>query len=128
MNTVLTLLSAATMWYANRAIARDDKRGLLVGITLSALMGVAFMAIQSVEFVELARLAQGSSYGSLFIFLLFFHVARVFVGVALMGVVLMRASLQQFSARRRLLVEAATMYWYFIVVVWLAVFAVLYLL
>lgn len=128
VNTVLTLLSAATMWYANRAIARDDKRGLLVGITLSALMGVAFMAIQSVEFVELARLAQGSSYGSLFIFLLFFHVARVFVGVALMGVVLMRASLQQFSARRRLLVEAATMYWYFIVVVWLAVFAVLYLL
>ena len=115
------------MWWANRAIARDDKRGLLIGIAASAVLGLTFMAIQSFEFVELARLAQGSSYGSLFIFLLFFHVARVFVGVGLMVLVLIRATLHQFSARRRLLVEAATMYWYFIVVVWLAVFAVLYL-
>jgi cytochrome c oxidase subunit III len=54
-------------------------------------------------------------------------VVRVFVGVAMMGIVLVRATLQQFSARRRLLVDATAMYWYFIVAVWLVVFVVLYL-
>ncbi len=127
VNTVLTLVSAVTMWLANRSIAHDDKRGLLVWIAVSAVLGLVFMAVQSVEFGGLARLATEHMYGSLFIFLLFFHVARVFVGVALMGVVLIRATLGQFSARRRLMVEGTAMYWYFIVAVWLAVFVVLYI-
>jgi cytochrome c oxidase subunit III len=128
VNTALTLVSGVTMWLANRAIVRDDKRGLLVWISVSAVLGLVFMAVQSVEFSVLSRMATEHMYGSLFIFLLFFHVARVFVGVSLMGVVLIRATLGQLSARRRLLVEGAAMYWYFIVVVWLAVFLVLYLL
>ncbi len=127
VNTVLTLASAVTIWLAARAIARDDKRGLLVNIVLSAIMGVVFMAVQTIEFAQLAALVQASSYGSLFVFILFFHVVRVFVGVAMMGIVLVRATLHQFSAQRRLLVDATAMYWYFIVSVWLVVFAVLYL-
>ncbi len=126
-NTVLTLASAVTMWLAARAIARDDKRGLLINIVISAILGVVFMAVQTIEFAQLAQLVQASSYGSLFVFILFFHVVRVFVGVAMMGIVLVRATLQQFSSRRRLLVDATAMYWYFIVAVWLVVFSVLYL-
>lgn len=127
VNTVLTLASAVTIWLAARAIARDDKRSLLINIVISAILGVIFMAVQTIEFAQLAALVQASSYGSLFVFILFFHVVRVFVGVAMMGIVLVRATLQQFSARRRLLVDATAMYWYFIVAVWLVVFAVLYM-
>lgn len=126
-NTVLTLVSAVTIWLAARAIARDDKRGLLVNIVISAILGVVFMAVQTIEFAQMAALAQASSYGSLFIFILFFHVVRVFMGVSMLGIVLVRATLQQFSSRRRLLVDATAMYWYFIVAVWLVVFVVLYL-
>jgi heme/copper-type cytochrome/quinol oxidase subunit 3 len=127
-NTVLTLLSLGTMIYADGAIRRDDRRGLLTGITASAVLGTVFMAVQIVEFVDLAKLAQENMYGSLFIFLLFFHVARVFVGVSLMALVLVRTVMGQFSARRRLMVEGTALYWYFIVAVWIAVFAVLYIL
>lgn len=126
-NTFLVLLSAACMAVAERAAARDNQRRLMGGIMASAAFGVIFMAVQAAEFVNLSLLAQGSAYGSTFTFLLFFHVLRVFVGVVLMAVVLIRALLGQINPHRRLLVQATALYWYFITSVWLVVFAVLYL-
>lgn len=127
LNTVIALASTAAIFVADRAIARDNRRTFVIGIAVAAALGVVFMAVQAVEFVDLSALAQASAYGSTFTFLLFFHALRVFVGVALMAVVLIRASLGQFSSRHRLMVQGTALYWYFITGVWLAVFAVLYL-
>ncbi len=126
-NTVVALLSTVAVCFANRALAHNDRQGLVRGIASAGALGVLFMAVQAAEFTDLAMLAQGSAYGSTFTFLLLFHVIRVFVGVVLMGVVLVRALLGHFSSKRRLLVQATAMYWYFITGVWLVVFAVLYL-
>ena len=126
VNTVVALLSTAAVIYAGRAIARNNRTGLIVGMTLAAALGVVFMAIQTTEFADLSVLAQGSAYGSTFTFLLIFHVLRVFAGVVLMGVVLVRALMRQFTPERRLMVQATVMYWIFITGVWLVVFYVLY--
>jgi cytochrome c oxidase subunit III len=128
LNTVLTVLSVFPLVYAERAVARDDQRGLVIGMVAAAILGVAFIAVQVVEFSDLSQLASDSAAGSVFIFLLFFHVARVLIGVGLMAVTIIRALMGQFSSRRRLLVQATAIYWYFIVAVWLTVFVVLYLL
>lgn len=127
LNTVIALASTVAIFVADRAIARDDRRTFVIGTAVAAALGVVFMAVQAVEFVDLSALAQGSAYGSTFTFLLLFHALRVFIGVALMAVVLIRAALGQFSRRRRLMVQGTALYWYFITGVWLAVFAVLYL-
>jgi cytochrome c oxidase subunit 3 len=126
VNTFVALISTAAVVYAGRAIARDNRKGLIAGMTGAAALGVVFMAIQSTEFADLSTLAQGSAYGSTFTFLLIFHVLRVFAGVALMGAVLVRALMGQFSSERRLMVQATVMYWIFITGVWLVVFYVLY--
>jgi heme/copper-type cytochrome/quinol oxidase subunit 3 len=125
-NTLVALMSAAAMIYAERGSARDDQHRLVAGISVAAVFGLIFMAVQAAEFADLVRLAQGSSYGSTFAFLLVFHVARVFVGVGLMVIVLIRALLGQFSPQRRLMVQATALYWYFITGVWLVVFVTLY--
>lgn len=127
-NTAIAILSTVAVYIAERAIARDNRRLLIQGIAVAGALGTIFMAVQSVEFVEINRLAQGSNYGSMFVALLVFHVSRVFIGVALMALVLIRASLGQFSAQRRLLVQATAIYWYFITIVWLVVFYVLFIL
>jgi len=128
INTGIALLSTAAVLFADRAIAGDNRSGLIAGIAIAGALGVIFMAVQSAEFIALSELAQGSAYGSTFTFLLLFHALRVFAGVVLMGVVLVRATLGHFSSRRRLLVQGTAMYWCFITGVWLVVFAVLYLL
>lgn len=127
-NTLIALLATAAILFANFAITRNDRRGLIAGMSIAAALGVVFMAVQAAEFADLSVLAQGSAYGSAFTFLLVFHILRVFVGVALMGVVLVRALLGHFNSERRLLVQATTLYWCFITAVWLVVFDVLYVL
>jgi heme/copper-type cytochrome/quinol oxidase subunit 3 len=126
-NTIVVLLSTVAIVVADRSIARNDRRKFVAGIAVAAALGVVFMAVQAVEFADLSALAQGSAYGSTFTFLLIFHALRVFVGVTLMTVVLIRAALGQFNSYRRLMVQATAQYWYFITGVWLVVFMVLYL-
>ncbi len=128
INTVVILISAAALWWGERGIADGNKRRLIVGVSIAAGLGLLFMTLQTIEFSGLGFRAQGSSYGSMFFALLVFHILRVFVGVGWMAVVLIRAAMHQFDAKRRTVVQACAMYWYFITVIWLIVFAVLYLL
>ena len=128
VNTVVVLCSTVAVWLGNRAMARGDGRGMLWGFASASALGVVFMAVQIAEFADLELLEQGSAYGSTVTFLLFFHVLRVFVGVAVLVVVLVRGLMGQFNAQRRLMVQGAAFYWFFITGVWLVVFTVLYLL
>ena len=127
-NTAIALLSAIAIYIAERGIAKGNRRLLIQGVAVAGALGTIFMAVQSIEFAEINRLAQGSNYGSMFVALLVFHVSRVFIGVALMALVLIRSLLGQFSQQRRLLVQATAIYWYFITIVWLVVFYVLFIL
>jgi cytochrome c oxidase subunit 3 len=126
-NTLVALMATVAVIYAGRAIARNDRKHLIGGMVVAITFGVIFMAVQAAEFADLSLLAQGSAYGSTFTFLLVFHVLRVFAGVGLMAAVLVRALMGQFSSERRLMVQAAVMYWLFITSVWLVVFYVLYI-
>jgi heme/copper-type cytochrome/quinol oxidase subunit 3 len=131
LNTVVLGASVMAMVWAERGIAANQQRRLLIGMTVAAALGLVFMAIQSIEFaryVQAGFTPNGSSYGSMFFALLIFHVLRVFAGVAFMLIVLVRALLGQFSQHRRSVVQACALYWYFIASVWVVVFLVLYIL
>ena len=128
INTFVILISAGAMAWGERGIAAGDKRRLTIGVAVAAGIGLLFMTLQTIEFAGLGFRAQGSSSGSMFFALLVFHLIRVFVGVGWMAVVLIRAAMGQFDQKRRTVVRACAMYWYFITVIWLVVFVVLYLL
>ncbi|MBX7214670.1 MAG: heme-copper oxidase subunit III [Thermoflexales bacterium] len=128
INTAIILVSTLALFWGERGIAAGNKRRLTIGVAVAAATGLLFMAMQTVEFSGLGFRATGSAYGSMFFALLVFHLLRVFVGVAWMAVVLIRSLMGQFDQKRRTVVQACAMYWYFITVIWLIVFAVLYLL
>ncbi len=128
-NTLILTVSVAAMAWAERSIARDDQRNLIVGTTVAAALGLIFMLLQSVEFSRFVTegfTPNSSAFGSTFFALLIFHVLRVFAGVTFMLIVLVRAFMGQFSRHRRAAVQACAAYWYFIFAVWLLVLAVLY--
>ena len=128
-NTLILTVSVAAMAWAERSIARDDQRNLIVGTTVAAALGLIFMLLQSVEFSRFVTegfTPNSSAFGSTFFALLIFHVLRVFAGVTFMLIVLVRAFMGQFNQFRRAAVQACAAYWYFIFAVWLLVFAVLY--
>ena len=127
INTGIMLVSAGLMAWAERGIAAGLKRRLTAGVAVAAAFGLLFMALQTIEFTSLGFRAQNSAYGSMFFALLVFHIARVFAGLVWMAVVLARSAMGQFDTKRRTVVQACAMYWYFLTAVWLVVLAVLYL-
>ena len=117
------------MAYAERGIAANKQRNLVIGVTVAAVLGLVFMLVQTVEFsrfISVGFSPSSSAFGSTFFALLIFHVLRVFAGVLFMVIVLVRALMGQFTQQRRAAVQACTLYWCFIAAVWVVVFLVLY--
>ena len=72
-------------------------------------------------------LASGT-FGTTYFTLTGFHGAHVFGGVIMLSVVLYRGIAGQFSPKHHDAVEAASLYWHFVDVVWILLFSLLYLL
>jgi cytochrome c oxidase subunit III len=129
--TVLLILSSFTCQFAVWAIRRGDRTAFVRNIGVTFAIGIVFLIMQAVDYVELGRegltLSSGT-YGTTYFTLTGFHGAHVFAGVIMLGVVLYRGMAGQFSARHHDAVEAASLYWHFVDVVWILLFSLLYLL
>ena len=129
--TVILILSSVTCQMAVWAIRRDDRRGFLRNLGITFILGIAFLLLQGYDYSLLFEegLKMGSGpFGTTYFTLTGFHGAHVFGGVIMLGVMLYRGMTGQFSARHHDAVEAASLYWHFVDVVWIILFSVLYFL
>lgn len=126
-NTLILLLSSATMWWADSGLRRGNQGRLRLGLVLTLALGIVFLAIQVTEYRHKPFTPATDAYGSLFFTITGFHGAHVLVGLLMVAVVAVRAWLGHFSERRHLAVTNVSLYWHFVDLVWLAVFASLYL-
>ncbi len=143
INTTVLVLSSVTcqmgVWAAERFQPRRTGSLLAVGkwgmnewMTLTYLMGAFFIGGQLYEYAELIReglTISSSPYGSVFYLTTGFHGLHVVGGLIAFLFLLGRS----FSAKRFGHHEATTAivvsyYWNFVDVVWIALFAVIYLL
>jgi cytochrome c oxidase subunit 3 len=128
--TILLILSSVTCQMALRGIARGDHRALVRGIAVTFVLGATFIVMQGFDYLMLyskgLRLDSGP-YGTTFYTLTGFHGAHVIAGLVMLGVVLYRSMTGQFSAKHHDMVLATALYWDFVDVVWIVLFAVLYI-
>ena len=100
-------------------------------MAVTVVLGVVFLLMQATDYVaariEGLTLSSGT-FGTTYFTLTGFHGAHVFGGVIMLAVVLYRGMAGQFSARHHDAVEAASLYWHFVDVVWILLFSLLYLL
>lgn len=129
--TILLILSSFTCQIAVWAIRRDDRTGFIRAIGVTFVIGVTFLVMQAVDYLLLAEegvTLSAGTFGTTYFTLTGFHGAHVFGGAIMLGVVLYRGMAGQFSARHHDAVEAASLYWHFVDVVWILLFSLLYLL
>ena len=126
-NTIILLVSSGTMWWAESGIRLGSQLRLRLGMLVTLLLGIAFLAIQAIEYSKKDFTLQSNAYGSLFFTITGFHGAHVFVGLLFNVVVQLRAWLGHFTVDRHLAVTNAALYWHFVDIVWLVVFTTLYL-
>jgi cytochrome c oxidase subunit III len=129
--TVLLILSSFTCQFAVWAIRRGDRTAFLRNIAVTFLIGITFLIMQATDYVALANeglTLSAGTFGTTYFTLTGFHGAHVFGGAIMLGVVLYRGVAGQFSARHHDAVEAVSLYWHFVDVVWILLFSLLYLL
>jgi len=129
--TVLLILSSFTCQMAVWGIRRGDRTAFLRNIAVTFAIGVIFLLMQATDYVALGSegmTLSAGTFGTTYFTLTGFHGAHVFGGAIMLGVVLYRGLAGQFSARHHDAVEAVSLYWHFVDIVWILLFSLLYLL
>ncbi|MGO4337227.1 cytochrome c oxidase subunit 3 [Labrys sp. KB_33_2] len=127
LNTLILLTSGTTVTWAHHALLEGDQKGLKNGLILTVILGVIFTLCQAYEYAHAPFSFSGHIYGSTFFMATGFHGFHVIVGTIFLAVCLLRANLGQFTQRHHLGFEFAAWYWHFVDVVWLFLFACIYI-
>jgi cytochrome c oxidase subunit 3 len=126
LNTLILLTSGTTVTWAHHALLHNDRQGLKMGLWLTVILGVIFTACQAYEYSHAAFGFKGHIYGATFFMATGFHGAHVIIGTIFLAVCLFRAYKGHFTPEQHLGFEFAAWYWHFVDVVWLFLFAAIY--
>jgi len=126
LNTLILLTSGTSVTWAHHAMLEGDRQGLKWGLWLTIGLGVLFSMCQAYEYSHAAFDFSGNIYGATFFMATGFHGAHVLIGTIFLSVCLFRAYLGHFTPDHHFGFEAAAWYWHFVDVVWLFLFASIY--
>ena len=126
LNTLILLTSGTTVTWAHHALLHNDRKGLKQALWLTVILGVIFSLCQAYEYSHAAFGFAGNIYGAAFFMATGFHGFHVIVGTIFLAVCLARVYKGHFTPKQHFGFEAAAWYWHFVDVVWLFLFACIY--
>jgi cytochrome c oxidase subunit III len=126
LNTLILLTSGTTVTWAHHALLHGDREGLKKGLWCTVVLGVLFTIVQAYEYSHAHFAFSGHIYGATFFMATGFHGAHVIIGTIFLIVCLARAYAGHFTPKQHLGFEFAAWYWHFVDVVWLFLFAAIY--
>jgi cytochrome c oxidase subunit III len=140
LNTVILLISSATMAMSITATQLKNKRLSLLFLTATQLLALVFMVNKYFEWG--AKIEHGLYPGSeilasfghgdvLFFGLYFFmtglHALHILIGMVLIGVVMYKVYTGSIHATRFTLLENSGLYWHLVDLIWIFLFPLFYL-
>jgi cytochrome c oxidase subunit 3 len=143
LNTGVLICSSLTMALAVRSAQVSSRKGQIVNLVLTILLGSTFLVVKYFEYAEkfehhlvpgphfdmtLPQAAQQQLFFSIYFMMTGIHAAHMVVGIVLMAVILVMAMRNRFSAEYYTPVEVSGLYWHFVDIVWIFLFPLLYLL
>ncbi|MEO8481633.1 MAG: cytochrome c oxidase subunit 3 family protein [Acidobacteriota bacterium] len=143
LNTGVLICSSLTMALAVRSAQVSSRKGQIVNLALTIVLGSTFLVVKYFEYKEkfehhlvpgrhfdmsLPQAAQQQLFFSIYFMLTGIHAAHMIVGIVLMFVILVMSIRNRFSAAYYTPVEISGLYWHFVDIVWIFLFPLLYLL
>jgi len=131
VSAFVLLMSSLTMVLALAAIQRGDEIGMRIWLIATALLGTTFLGGQYYEFTsfyhEGMKLTGVNLFSSAFFTLTGFHGAHVTIGVIWLLSLVVTSFVRGIKPSEALNVEIAGLYWHFVDIVWIIIFAAVYL-
>ena len=128
INTLILLCSGAAATWAHHALVHENNNrpAMKQGLTLAVILGVMFTVFQAYEYAHAGFGFAGNIYGASFFMATGFHGAHVIIGSIFLTICLIRVYRGDFTPDQHIGMEAAAWYWHFVDVVWLFLFAAVY--
>lgn len=125
--TILLLASSGTAEWSKR-IGRRGNLGLSrLALGLTLLLGSGFVVLSGIEWSKKPFALQDSAYSSIYFLLTGTHLAHVVAGLIALLVLLIWSLMGRVHGGHDQHRTLVTLYWHFVDVVWLFVFATVYL-
>ncbi len=128
VNTAILVTSSFTIHWAVQSIRRGNRRGLQAGLVATIALGLAFLLTQAIEYAHVGFNTGDGAFASVFFGLTGLHGAHVAVGLSLLIIAAVRAFRGHYSPEHYHGVEIPGIYWHFVDVMWIVVYATVYLL
>lgn len=129
--TAVLLVSSFFMNRAETAMAHDDRRGFLTSTLITLILGTGFvLGVLGVEWptaIAEGVTASGGAAGAAFFMMTGMHAFHVVTGLIFLFIILNNGRRGLYSGEKHWAVEAATVYWHFVDVVWIFFYPALYL-
>jgi cytochrome c oxidase subunit 3 len=113
INTMLLLSSGVTVTIAHWAMKVNNRKQLILWLTLTILLGALFLGLQAWEYGHAYKLTG-------------FHGFHVTCGALMLTVILFRCIAGHFKPDQHFGFEGVAWYWHFVDVVWLGLFIFVY--
>lgn len=128
INTAILVASSFVMHEGQKALKKNDIKGLQTYFGITAAMGAVFLAGQVYEYSHAEFGLTTNLLASCFYVLTGFHGLHVLTGVLLILCVLWRSREKgHYTSGSHFGVEAAEIYWHFVDAIWLVLFILVYL-
>ena len=129
VRSLLLFASSATISWGERGLRRGNQRRLQIGLVATIVLAIVFLAGHVVEMIELPAefTWRTNAYGSLYYTITNFHAAHLVIGLVMLSFGLVAARRGLYRPDRHLGLQVVSIYWHFVDVVWVFVFASLYL-
>ena len=134
--TFILITSSGTMALAVKYGYEGNKRMTVLLMACTALLGLSFLGMQAYEWAEL--ISKGirpwgnpygaEQFGAAFFMITGFHGLHVLGGVILLAIVAIKVHKGHYEERGYDIVETTGLYWHFVDLVWVFIFAFFYLL
>jgi cytochrome c oxidase subunit 3 len=125
--TILLLASSGTAEWSKRRARGGDLRGSKAALAVTLLLGIAFVTLSGIEWSTRPFALGSNAYSSIYYVLTGTHLAHVVIGLIALAILLgwsLAGKVHAGHDQHRTLV---TLYWHFVDIVWLFVFATVYL-
>jgi cytochrome c oxidase subunit III len=127
-NTVILIASSFLLGFGVRAFRQNrDRLQLVLALAGTIVLGVAFVTVQGFEWSAKPFGFTTNAYSSAFFILTGVHMAHVAVGLLMLVMLLVWALQGRFAGAHQEHLPLGALYWHFVDVVWIAVFATAYL-
>ncbi|MGH2600315.1 MAG: aa3-type cytochrome oxidase subunit III, partial [Dehalococcoidia bacterium] len=127
----ILVLSSVTCQFGVFAAEKGDVYGLRRWFTITFVMGLIFVLGQGFEYTQLVKeniKINEDGYGTMFYLTTGFHGLHVTGGLIAFVFFLVRTALARFTPAQATAAIVVSYYWHFVDVVWIALFAMIYLL